>query len=304
MLTAVLVVLAVVAAVILVIWIAGERGRYLPSTFNYFSEAGFNMKALHGYIYGRWTDTYVKALFGSMPDEPNPKALAAGRKLAQNYHSKVLTHDNARQVVLLNKDISLTDLDQVIPFPVARNIVLKGPPDIVAFECPCRNARPSHCTPTQVCMIVGKPMTDFVLEHQPARARRLTQEQALDLLEAEHARGHVHSAWFKDAMMDRFYAICNCCSCCCGGIGGMRRGFAMMTSSGYAASIDKSLCADCSDCADACPFGALHRNGDGVELDWDKCMGCGVCETKCQTGAITLTRDERKGIPMDVRTLA
>lgn len=301
--TALLIVLGAIAALILILWIAGERGRFLPSTVRYFSEAGFSMKSIHGYIYGRWTRAYVRMLFGSMPDKPNPKASAAAEKLAQTYHSKVLTHDNAREIVLLNKDIPLTDLEQVVPYPTARNIVLKGPPDIVVFECPCRHARPSHCTPTQVCMIVGKPMTDFVLEHQPSKARRLTQQEALDLLEAEHARGHVHSAWFKDAMMDRFYAICNCCKCCCGGIAGMRRGIGMMASSGYAASIDRSLCADCSDCAEICPFDALHANGNGVELDWDKCMGCGVCEAACATGAATLQRDERKGIPMDVRAL-
>lgn len=301
--TALFVTFGVISVLILALWIAGERGRFLPSTLAYFGEAGFSLKSLHGYIYGRWTRAYVRFLFGSMPDRPNPKASAAAGKLAQNYHSKVLTHDNARQIVLLNQDIPLTDLEQVVPYPVARNIVLKGPPDIAVFECPCRHVRPSHCTPTQVCMIIGKPMTDFVLEHQPSKARRLSQQEALDLLEAEHARGHVHSAWFKDAMMDRFYAICNCCSCCCGGIAGMRRGISMMTSSGYVASIDRAICADCSDCSAACPFEALRLNGDGVELDWDTCMGCGVCETVCATGAITLQRDQRKGVPLDVRSL-
>jgi hypothetical protein len=38
--------------------------------------------------------------------------------------------------------------------------------------------------------------------------------EALDLLRAEHERGHLHSAWFKDVMLNRFYAICNCCKCC------------------------------------------------------------------------------------------
>ncbi len=303
MLTVMLAFAGLFAALILAIWIWGERGRYLPSTVHFFSEAGFNLKSLHGYIYGRWTRAYVRMLFSSMPDKPNERASAAAAKLAETYHSKVLTHDNARQVVLLNHDLPLTDLEQVVPYPVARNIVLKGPPDIVAFECPCRHARSSHCTPAQVCMIVGKPMTDFVLEHQPGKARRLTQEQALDLLEAEHARGHVHSAWFKDAMMGRFYAICNCCKCCCGGIAGMRRGISMMASSGYVASINRDNCADCGDCAKACPFEALHRTEAGYDVAWDKCMGCGVCEAVCKTGGVTLMRDEKKGVPMDVRAL-
>jgi ferredoxin len=33
-------------------------------------------------------------------------------------------------------------------------------------------------------------------------------------------------------------------------------------------------------------------------------MGCGACEVKCSTGAITLVRDGRKGVPLDVRALA
>jgi ferredoxin len=33
-------------------------------------------------------------------------------------------------------------------------------------------------------------------------------------------------------------------------------------------------------------------------------MGCGVCEGQCTTGAISLLRDERKGMPMDVRLMA
>jgi ferredoxin len=39
------------------------------------------------------------------------------------------------------------------------------------------------------------------------------------------------------------------------------------------------------------------------QVDWEKCMGCGVCEGQCETGAITLVRDARKGIPLDVRVI-
>ena len=33
-------------------------------------------------------------------------------------------------------------------------------------------------------------------------------------------------------------------------------------------------------------------------------MGCGVCLGRCPNEAMTLVRDERKGIPLDVRMLA
>jgi NAD-dependent dihydropyrimidine dehydrogenase PreA subunit len=270
----------------------------LESTREFLRQSGLRLRTLHGYIYGRWTHRYVKTLL-----TPAGAPGKASRIYAAGHHGKVLTNEHARAIIALDRPIPLTDLEQIIPYPVARSILLDGPPDVVAFECSCRHARASHCEPTRVCMVIGKPMTDFVLEHQPASAERLTQAQALALLEAEHARGHVHAAWFKDAMLDRFYAICNCCKCCCGGLAVMRKGVNIVASSGYVAQIDQTLCGNCGECVEACPFNALAQE-DGVLLrDWEKCMGCGVCEVKCAAGAISLARDERKGIPLDVRAL-
>ncbi|MCX6634239.1 MAG: 4Fe-4S binding protein [Acidobacteria bacterium] len=292
----------VLAGLVLWFFLVGERGKFLPSTGDFLRQSGFGLRALHGYVYGRWSRQYVRTLFSLTPSEPPSKG---ERWLADRYHGKVLTHDHARAIVQIEKSIPLQDLEQIVPFPVARNIILQAPADIVAFECVCRQNRPSHCLPTEVCMVIGRPMTDFVLEHQPGAARRLTQAEALELLQQEHERGHVHSAWFKDAMLNRFYAICNCCKCCCGGIASMvNRGVRMMAGSGYVAEINPELCAACGDCMDACPFLALSRNGEGTQRDWDRCMGCGVCQVKCSTGAISLMRDQRKGIPLDVRALA
>jgi len=50
-------------------------------------------------------------------------------------------------------------------------------------------------------------------------------------------------------------------------------------------------------------FGAIHVPYR-AEVTWEDCMGCGVCEGQCATGAVTLVRDERKGVPLDVRALA
>jgi len=106
-------------------------------------------------------------------------------------------------------------------------------------------------------------------------------------------------------MLNRFYAICNCCKCCCGGIREMvERGVPMVTSSGYVAKIEAESCGLCGDCAEACPFSALTLNNGAVVQDWAGSMGWGVCEVKCQTGAVTLVRDQRKGVPMDVRLMA
>jgi heterodisulfide reductase subunit A-like polyferredoxin len=76
-----------------------------------------------------------------------------------------------------------------------------------------------------------------------------------------------------------------------------------MASSGYVSRVDERLCTSCGLCVAACPFGALSMNGT-VEVNWEKCLGCGVCTGQCPPGALTLVRDERKGIPLDVRLLA
>jgi heterodisulfide reductase subunit A-like polyferredoxin len=80
-------------------------------------------------------------------------------------------------------------------------------------------------------------------------------------------------------------------------------GAPFLTASGYAAEIDRESCSLCGACSDGCPFDALAQGEDGVELNWEKCLGCGACVALCPSGAARLVRDERKGIPLDVRAL-
>ncbi len=284
--------------------LAGERGYFRRSTWQLLRESGFRLSTLHGYIYGRWTSQYIRTLLSLPPPNSSPRAARAGRWLADRYHAKVLTTEHACAIVACDKKVPLRDLEQIVPFPMARNLVLNGPPDLVAYECVCRHSRKNHCEPTQVCLIVGKPMSDFMIEHHPETTRRLSREEGIELLEAEHRRGHLHSAWFKDALMGRFYAICNCCKCCCAGIRMMGQGMKLLVSSGYVAQIDRELCAVCGDCVPVCPFNAITQDDDGIHHDWEKCLGCGACEGVCATGAVSLLRDERKGLPLDVRALA
>jgi ferredoxin len=65
------------------------------------------------------------------------------------------------------------------------------------------------------------------------------------------------------------------------------------------ARVEVNLCIACGACQDACAFDAI-RIEDHAQVDWQKCMGCGVCEGQCPQQAITLVRDERKGVPLDV----
>jgi len=292
-------------AIIIGLAVFVERGRLLrASTLQFMRESGWrrlrNGTFLHSYIYGRFTKEYI----GYAMQTALPKMTAREKRgVANHYHGKVLPTELAQAIVTHEHDLALRDLEQVIPYRVARDLVPQGPPDIAVFDCPCRQTRAHSCEPKQVCMVIGQPFVDFIVEHHPNTSRRLTPTEAAQLLQEEHERGHVHTAYFKDAMLNRFYAICNCCKCCCGGIEAMmNHGVPMVTSSGYVAQVNEVLCGACGTCEETCAFDAVRVNGHS-QVEWDKCMGCGACEAQCPNDAIALVRDERKGIPLDVRAM-
>ncbi len=289
------------------LWLFGERGHFrLQSTKNWFGDSqwpdkGNLINAIHGYIYMRWQNQYIKHFviqMGSIAPKP------VREFFKDHYHAKVLTHENAVEIIKVNENITRKDLEQVVPYPNARNFLLSAPPEIMVYECGCRNSRENHCEPTQVCMWIGQPYIDFILEHNPHSSKRITREEALKLLEEEHNRGHVHTAWFKDAMQDRFYCICNCCSCCFAGIESMKKyGVQFLSASGYLAQIDQSLCQKCGHCAEVCPFEAVEMSNAHVDILPESCLGCGVCVDQCPNHAIRFVQDEAAGIPFDICAL-
>jgi ferredoxin len=313
------------------------RKRFIrPSTRAFYREArhtkGFSfLDWIHGYVYGRWPYFYISVGTREHPlsrifqplgkkfirlisshknvrngngnhSMPLSQNLKRGT-IADDYHGKVMTLDAAKKMVTINQKIKLNDLEQVIPFSNARDIILKNPDHIVALECPCRAARANPCLPLDVCLIVGEPFASFVAEHNPKSSRWLNPEEAVSVLQAEHDRGHVHHAFFKDAMLGRFYAICNCCSCCCGAMHAMRNGIPMLISSGYISVVEAALCEGCETCVEACQFGALVLKDEISVVDTDLCMGCGVCVSKCEKHAHSLIRDEKRGAPLDIQRL-
>jgi ferredoxin len=273
---------------------------------------------LHGYVYLRWPYLYIGVAKGDHPlakifgpavrgftklfppkniDDPNRITYA------DTYHGKVVPTEAATQLVTINEDIKIEDLEQVIPYAKARAIVMKNPDHIVVLECPCRSSRENPCLPLSVCLIVGEPFSSFVAEHHPERSRWISQDEAVGILHSERERGHVSHAFFKDAMLERFYAICNCCQCCCGAMQAHHNGTPMLASSGYTAHVDESLCIGCGDCGKTCQFNAITTTEVRSLIDTKACMGCGVCEAQCNQGAISFIRDESKGVPLEIYEL-
>ena len=190
-----------------------ERGLIKNSTRNFYSEretAGdysfFDF--LHGYAYSKWPYLYISVALGEHrlskviqpiflflqsilepAHEDDPEEF--GNAWANAYHGKVVPIDEAKRLVSIEEEIVIKDLEQVIPYTRAKDIIMHNPQTIVVLDCPCRMAREDHCTPVDVCLIVGDPFASFILEHQPEKSRLISSEEAMGILQAEHDRGHV-----------------------------------------------------------------------------------------------------------------
>ena len=198
-------------------------GLIQPSTMAFFDEAGktknfSTFDKVHGYIYARFLYTYISIGTGQhkLNRLINPiitffSHIQAGfRKLfpvkstnkpkitiADTYHGKVLPLTSVKQLVSVQENVRLENLESIIPYILAKDIILNHPDHLVVLDCPCRSSRENPCLPLDVCMVVGEPFASFVLEHHPQKSRSISQKEALQILEDEDDRGHVHHAFFK-----------------------------------------------------------------------------------------------------------
>lgn len=224
-------------------------------------------------------------------------------------HGKVLKMQDALKIVSHKEALSLKVSEKVVPFRIARDVILENPGAIALGTCACRAVQPNPCLPPpqEVCLILGDPFASFIADHNP-KFRSCSQEEAVSVIEAAHKRGEVHCAYFKKEMGNRLVEICNCCSCCCLGMrvwslfGGV---IPILAPSGYVFQVGDD-CDGCGACADkVCPFDAIIMDGQvgKAVVNAAKCMGCGVCEDKCPIHAIMLRRDPGKGEPLDIEEI-
>jgi len=276
---------------------------------------------LHAYYYIAHLDQYIKVLLPGLraldkyvPDSKKESIRSLFAFIPDRYHAKVIPLDDAKKIVTMNQDVVVPpeDSKRVIPFEMAHQITIRNPDSIVVIDCACRSVKKNPCQPVNVCMMVGEPYATFALEHaKTLNPRRLTQQEAVELLETCHKKGHVHNAYFKDALGDQFYAICNCCKCCCAGIEvdsvvrsiGFQNPIKELAPSGYLATVDEEKCKACGVCVAKCAFGAVSIEAEKAVIDPEACMGCGVCPDLCPEDAIELRVDPARGIPLDLQAL-
>ena len=117
--------------------------------------------------------------------------------------------------------------------------------------------------------------------------RRITQEEALDILELAEEAGLVHQ--FADSLDPG--AICNCCPDCCGDLRVLKMlpNPAAFAVSNHFSQVEPDLCNACEVCVDRCPMDAISMTAEDVaNINLDRCIGCGLCINACPTEALIL----------------
>ncbi len=77
----------------------------------------------------------------------------------------------------------------------------------------------------------------------------------------------------------------------------------MLAPSGYLIQIDRSNGINCGHCVDFGQFKALRFEDGQLIPDEGRCLGCGACIPQCEQAALSLVRDSRKGIPLEIHKL-
>lgn len=232
-----------------------------------------------------------------------------GSLKTNSYHAKVLRLEDAEQVVTLTEDLNLGELPKTImPYEIARDLIIDSPDRIAVIDCVCRRVRGEKgCKPVDVCLVIGEPWVSWALDRDRyMNGRLITQDEALQILRECHERGNVHAGFFKDSSAGRLYSICNCCPCCCTALLSQNYLTApMMAGSGYIAKIDMDKCVNCGLCEKKCNFLAIYRDANNhVQVNEDLCRGCEGCLSACKKDAISLELVNPDVLaPLDIKAL-
>lgn len=191
---------------------------------------------------------------------------------------------NKYTAVTIPVQVSLDAQQHIIDTQRAKEILSTA--DIITVqECFCRKTLANCDNPLEVCILFNESGVTALEKG----ARRISLEEAINVLEISHKAGLVHMAYYRKG--EDLDIICSCCSCCCHHLSTLKRfGYhEKVVKSDFVVTLDESLCNECGVCVERCQVGAWNR-GNGVVLDIERCFGCGLCVSTCPTGAVSLVK--------------
>jgi electron transport complex protein RnfB len=193
------------------------------------------------------------------------------------------------RVVPVNKSIDAKL--EILPYEDMRRAMSESRSFLVN-ECICRKEKGLQGQPCrhtkETCMAFSREEAAF--DNFRYAGRVIDKEEALRILDESELEGLVHASF--NIQQDPAF-VCNCCSCCCGFIRGIKEFHApyVITRSNFMARIDQESCSACGACADdRCPMEAIQESNGGYSVLAERCIGCGVCAVACSTESIRLVR--------------
>ena len=158
-------------------------------------------------------------------------------------------------------------------------------------DCICRKEQALHgntCKHSvEVCLGFSRHEQAF---DKYSKGRSISRDEALQILAKADEEGLVHCTY--NVQQGQMF-VCNCCSCCCGILRGIKKFNAphALAKSNYRAVIDQETCVACGTCAEErCPMDAIVEEDGAYAVRPERCIGCGVCVSTCPSESITLMR--------------
>ena len=275
-------------------------------------------RTIHNYIYFTFYSLYVKvALYATRFIVALFSRVEAAKYIPKfifdRYHAKVLSREDITKILELEETVMLgpDTTGRIVPFKHANKIVLHEPTHLAVMDCPCKLEMKEPCQPVASCIAVGRPVVDFWMEHcSKYNVRRITREEALDIIDQHRKTGHINQAFFKVATGGSMGVLCNCCPECCVSMKATAlaqkikgaQDISQYVPSGYTVEHDTEKCELCGSCLEFCHFGAIGITGGEYVLYPERCYGCGLCLEQCANGALSLAYRETDGglIPLDI----
>jgi electron transport complex protein RnfB len=180
---------------------------------------------------------------------------------------------------------------QVLAFEDIRAMVTAGH-SFNLQACICRTEQAAlgkPCShPIETCLAFSTRQDAYADTLPAGFGRRVSREEALAVLDLAEREGLVHCTF--NVRQEQMF-VCNCCSCCCGFIRGLRDFDApyLLLHSNFVAAIDAGSCTECGECAaPRCPMDAVAEHDGTYVVDGERCIGCGACTVVCPTQAVSL----------------
>jgi ferredoxin len=134
-------------------------------------------------------------------------------------------------------------------------------------------------------------------------AEQKDTEELLAVLDRAREKNLTH---ITDNIRQNPSFICNCCSCCCELLAGMRMGYPEgIARTPFLAAIGKEKCNGCGLCFAACNVAAIGpADGNGkrtAAISESLCLGCGACVPVCGRDALSLVERTARQIPPESR---